>query len=168
MTITSDAPEWDDLSSADMEMPERQVVAGKGDYETYLEQRIPPFVQSQPHWCAKNLLSVELEPLVTTAIDKEEAKLETALYAHPSLGTEIEQFPDGFLLRVKDADDSLLRSVARNWAACMSTPEFTHSINGERLSDDWTVDDALRILESIAELARQHTDGQSMYLLTET
>lgn len=167
MTITTRAPEWDDFDPENMEMPEYQVVAIEGDYQTYLQQRIPPFVQSRLHWCAKNLTSVELEPLVAVVLDDDEIRLESALYAHPSLGCGIEQFPDDFVARIKTAGDSSLHAVAEKWAARMSTPEHTHAVSGERLEDDWTVDDALTILKPIVELARKQADGQSMYLLME-
>ena len=167
MTITTRAPEWDDFDPENMEMPEFQVVAIEGDYEKYLEQRIPPFVQSQPHWYAKNLTSVELEPLLAVVLDAEEIKLESALYAHPTLGCGVEQFPDDFVARIKTADDSSLHTFAEEWAARMSTPEYTHSANGERLENDWTVEDALTILKPLVELARKQSDGQSMYLLME-
>lgn len=165
--ITTREPEWDDFDPESMEIPEYQVVAIEGDYETYLEQRIPSYVQSQPHWCAKNLTSVELDPLIAAAIGTDDARLETALYAHPSLGTAIEQFPDAFVAQLKTAGDASLRSLAEKWAARMSTPEFTHSVSGVRLSDGWTVDDALGILKPLVELAKQQTINQSMFLLIE-
>jgi hypothetical protein len=166
-TIVTRTPEWDDVDADNMEMPEYQVVAIEGDYESYLEKRIPPFVQSQPHWCAKNLTSVELEPLVAAAANVDEVRIESALYAHPSLGTGIERFPDDFVAHIKTADGTSLRSLAEKWAARMSTPEHTHSASGKRLYDDWTVDDALAILRPFAELAKQQTVGQSMFLLIE-
>ena len=49
----------------------------------------------------------------------------------------------------------------------MSTPEFTHSVNGERLYNDWNVEDTMEILQPLVDLAKQQTDGQSMFLLME-
>lgn len=167
VTITTDAPEWDDVDPNEIEIPEFTVVAIEGRYSQYLEQRIPPFVQSQPHWCSKNLTSVELEPLVASATEMEEPRLTTPLYAHPSFSAGIEQFPDEFVAHLKAADNSKLRSMAEKWAASMSTPEHTHSASGRRLYDDWTVDGALSILNPIADLAKQSNNDQSMYLLIE-
>lgn len=167
MTITSRAPEWDDFDPQDMEMPDYQVVAIEGDYQTYLEQRIPPFVQSQPHWCSKNLTSVELGQLVSAATGGDEARLTTPLYAHPSLGAGIDQFPVAFTETLIAADESMLRSIAERWAAAMSTPEHTHSVSGKRLYDDWSIDDALALLSPIAQLAMRQAPSQSMYLLYE-
>jgi hypothetical protein len=166
ITITTRAPEWDDFDPAEMRL-DYQVVAIYGDYETYLEQRIPPFVQSQPHWCTNNLTGVELKPLVAVASGIEETELESALYAHPSLGAGIEQIPSDFVAHLKAADDSSLRAIAEKWATRMSTPEYTHSVSGNRLYNDWAVDDALSILMPIAALAGQQTGDQSMYLLWE-
>lgn len=167
ITITTRAPEWEDFDPRNMEMPEYQVVAIDGDYETYLEQRIPPFVQSQPHWCAKNLTSVELEPLVACASGVEKTTLQTPLYAHPSLGSGMNQFPEEFVTQLKTADNACLHSLASLWAARMSTPEHTHSVSGTRISDDWTIEDALSLLNPIAALVKRQSDGQALYLLME-
>ncbi len=167
MTVETRDPEWDDIDPNDTPMPEIRVVAIEGDYEMYLQNRIPEFVQSKPHWCAKNLTSLELEPLIAAAIDSDEGKLETALYAHPSLGAGIELLPNNFVLLLKSADASTLNSIAGKWAADMSMPDFTHSVSGERIQDNMTLDDALSALRPIAELAKKHEKNQSMYLLTE-
>jgi hypothetical protein len=167
MTITTREPEWDNIDPTTMGLLEYQVVAVDGDYNTYLEQRIPSFIQSRLHWCTKNLTTVELEPLVAIVEDIEEIRLEPALYAHPSIAAGIDQFPNSFVTHLKTADDSSLRAVAEKWAAIMSTSEHTHSVGGHRLYSDWTVKDALSILMPIVELARQQTGHQSLYLLME-
>ncbi|MCE9527313.1 MAG: hypothetical protein K8R36_14800 [Planctomycetales bacterium] len=167
MTIYSREPEWEDVDPNKFELPEMTVVAIEGDYAAYLEGRIPPFVQSQPHWCAKNLTSVELEPLVSIFTDSADAKLETALYAHPSLLSGIEQFPGQFLVTLRAAGKEEINAIAEKWAAEMSTPDYTHSMGGDRIQDDWTVEDALSMMTPIVELARKAKTGQSMYLLLE-
>jgi len=167
MTITTCAPEWEGFDPDNMAFPAPQVVAIEGDYQTYLENRIPPFVQSQPHWCAKNLTNVELEPLVAAATGAPDTKVESALYAHPAIGCGLEQIPDDFIARVKPPSDADLQAIAEQWAKTMSTREHTHSVSGDRLSDDWSVDDALRLLNPIVELLKQHSDAQSLYLLIE-
>ncbi len=166
-TIETRSPEWEDVDPTDIEMPEMQVVSINVDYESYLEGRIPPCVQSQPHWCAKNLTQMELEPLLNAITGTEDQKLETPLYAHPSLGTTIEQFPDAFLAWLEASDESSLPTVAQRWAAVMSTPEFTHSVGGERVVDDWTAEEAMSILKPLAELAKQHDNAQSMFVIVE-
>lgn len=167
MTITTRAPAWDDFDPENLDLPEFEVVAIEGDYASYLDERIPAFVRSQPHWCAKNLTSVELEPLVAAASGVDELVLSSALYAHPSLGAGMEQIPDDFVAKLRTSDDSVRDSLAHAWAARMSTPEYTHSVSGERLCDDWPVEFAMDILKSLVELARQQAEGQSMYLLLE-
>ncbi len=168
MTITTRAPEWDNFDPDNMEFPDSQVVAIQGDYETYLENRIPQFVQSQPHWCAKNLTNVELEPLIAAATGSRDPKLASALYAHPALGCGLEQFPHDFTGRVSSASNDDLHTIAERWAKTMSTPDYTHSVSGDRLSDDWSVDYALSILNPIVTLAKQHSAGQSLFILIET
>jgi hypothetical protein len=49
----------------------------------------------------------------------------------------------------------------------MSTPDYTHSVTGVKLSDGWTAGEALEVLGPIAALARQAARGQQMYLLVE-
>ncbi len=172
MTITTRAPEWEDFDPEnfdpeDMELPEPEVVAIDGDYATYLEGRIPEFVRAQPHQCGKNLTSMELEPLIALALGVDEVRLESALYAHPLSASGLEQIPGDFVNAMKNADDAALQTLAEKWAAHMSTPDYTHSLDGEQLSEGWTTEDALSQLMPIAELARQQTGNQSMYLLIE-
>jgi hypothetical protein len=167
MTVSTREPEWDDFDPEDVEPLEYRLVSGSGDYATYLEGRIPAFVRSLPHWCAKNLTSLELQPLMAAVTGNEEQELETSLYAHPSSGATLEEFPHGFVSRLKSADGSTLLEHSREWAAAMSAPEYTHSVDGERVYEDWSADDALSNLSSIAELARKQDKEQSMYLLTE-
>jgi len=166
-TVETREPEWDDVDANSLPIPEKSVVAIEGDYETYLQNRTPQFVQSKPHWCAKSLTSVELEPLVAAATGSEEQEFETALYAHPSLGAGIQEFPNEFVARLKSADESILNRIAEKWAAEMSAPDFTHSASGERIQDDMTGDEALSVIGPIAQLAKKQQNTQSMYLLTE-
>jgi hypothetical protein len=63
MTTTTRAPEWDDADLDEAQPRKHRVVAVSGRYEAFLEGRIPPFVQSLPHRCSKNLISIDLEPL---------------------------------------------------------------------------------------------------------
>jgi hypothetical protein len=49
----------------------------------------------------------------------------------------------------------------------MSTPDYTHSVSGERLNDGWAANEAMEILQPIVALARQAAAGQRMYLLIE-
>src|SRR5262245_26111796 len=64
--IETREPEWPD---DDSEEPEReyQVVAIQGSYKDYLEGRLPPFVRACPHWAAKGLTEVDLDPLIKAA-----------------------------------------------------------------------------------------------------
>ena len=166
MTITTRAPEWDDFDPNSMAFPTPQVVAIEGDYQAYLENRIPPFVQTQPHWCAKNLTNVEIEPLVDAATGSDGARLESALYAHRALGCGLEMLPDTFSNAVLDAANDIT-AVADKWAKAMSHPDYTHNGLGDRIMDDWTTDQALSILNPIVELLQQRSGSQSLYLLIE-
>ena len=165
--INTREPEWEEFDLDEMAIPELEVVSGKGDYQRFLAERIPPSVKSLPHWCSKNLTSLELEPLVCAVIGEEEPKLEYALYAPPTVGSSIERFPEEFVASLKEIDDAAVDAIAERWAAIMSMPEYTHSVSGKRIYEDWAVEDALALLRPIIELAKRHTEGQGMYLLTE-
>ena len=165
MTVTSRVPEWSDADV--VAVPEYGVVNIQGDYQTYLEQRIPPFVASLPHWCAKNITSVELAPLVTAVCQRNVEELEIPLYAHPSIAAGIERFPEDFASKLASAGQSGLEGLAKQWAAAMSTPELTHSVSGVRLQDDWSIDDAFELLQPIQQLATRAGQAENLLLLTE-
>jgi hypothetical protein len=154
-------PEWPEDADEELDQ-DYQVAALEGRYEDYLEGRLPPFVRACPHWAAKGLTEVELDPLFkATAV---EGSLECALYGPPSLGAVIQQLPPEFLAKIGSLNQ---KAVAKRWAAAMSTPEHTHSVSGVKLSDGWTTTEALEILRPIVTLARIATAGQRMYLLIE-
>lgn len=154
-------PEWPEDASDEPERDYQAAVIQAG-YEDYLEGRLRPFVRACPHWCAKGLTEVELEPLLQAA--GVATSMEGALYAPPSSGAFVQQLPLEFLATLDSLD---LSEVASQWAAAMSTPEHTHSVTGVRLSDGWTAGEALELLRPIAALASRAGTGQRMYLLTE-
>jgi hypothetical protein len=165
VTVTTREPEWPESEA--FVPPEYGVVAIQGDYGDYLESRIPAFVRSQHHWCGKGLTSVELDPLIAAAMDSEDAKLEPALFAHPSWSSALDEFPGAFVARLQEANEFAVRQLAQKWAKAMSDPQHTHSVNGDRLEPDWTMDEALRPLQSLVRLAKMRSDDERMYLLTE-
>lgn len=166
-TVESVEPDWDDFDPDCLTLPEYQVVLIVGDYRDYLEQRLLPTVQALPHWCGKGLTCVELEPLVDAALGVQETSLEIPLYAHPLFSGYLNAFPDAFVARLRSADQAALQAIAQEWAKRMSTPDFTHSVNGDRLHDDWTTEDALRLLTPIAQLVAEGAERDSLYLLNE-
>jgi hypothetical protein len=164
-TVETREPEWSEDEGADPVDREYQVVAIEGDYDDYLEGRLPPFVQRQPHWAAKGLTEVELTPL-TQALGVE-AKFECALYGRPSSGAVLQELPSELLPKLASLDSKGLKTVAGKWAAAMSTPEYTHSVSGVKLNDGWSKSDALEILRPIVALAQKAAAGQRVYLLIE-
>lgn len=76
----------------------------------------------------------------------------------------LREFPPEFVSKLIESDHS---EIARQWAAAMSTSEFTHSVTGAKLNDGWTRDQALQILIPIVAVARKASPGESMYLLIE-
>src|SRR5262249_32279323 len=110
----------------------------------------------------KGLTNVEVDPLGELT-DGMPALVE-ALFAHPSRSAQILVFRQSIV-------DEMLRApkeLAQKWAARMSTPEYTHSADGSnRLEDDWSLDDALRILKPLSELTKKGSPGQRLYLLIE-
>jgi hypothetical protein len=164
-TIETREPKWSE--GEDVEATERdyQAVAIEGNYEDYLEGRLPAFVRAQPHWCAKGVTEVELKPLCEAV--GVEASFDCPLYGPPSLGAGLQTISSGLCAKLSALDKKGLKEVAKRWAATMSTPERTHSVSGTKLSDGWTINDAMSILKPIADLAKSAVDGQGLYLLIE-
>jgi hypothetical protein len=165
ITIESREPEWPDAENVDVMDREYQVVSIEGSYEDYLEKRIPQFVRAQPHWCARGFTEVELKPLCEAA--GVEASFDCPLYGPPSFGGVLREIPPSLCARLMALDHKGLDAVAKRWAATMSTPEYTFSASGVKLSDGWTTDEALSVLQPIADLARNAIGGKRMYLLIE-
>jgi hypothetical protein len=162
--IETREPEWPE-DEGDEPGREPRVVAIKGRYEDYLKGRLPPFVRGCPHWAAKDLTELELKPLLQEfGIGTD---LASAIYSPPSSGAIVQQLPSELLTNMSALTSRRLTAVARRWAATMSSPEYTHSVSGAKISDGWAAAEAGEILRQLVALARQAADGQEMYLLTE-
>jgi hypothetical protein len=161
IVVESNEPDWPE-ETGDAAPQDYQVVAIKGDYQDYLEGRLPPFVRSCLHWATKGLTELELGPLL--AVVGIEESLQHAIYCRPSQGTTVQQFPRTFFPQLQSLD---LNDVAKNWAAAMSTREHTHNVSGVKLNDGWRASDAHGILHEMATLALKATNGQRLYLLVE-
>ena len=165
MTIESREPEWGDFGEEEAELV-FQVVEIEGSYEDYLEQRLPSFVRDQSHWAAKNLTSIEMDPLVELV--GLEVCLEHTLYAPPSLGASLQEFPVEFLPSLRELEDSQIEELAVRWAEALSSEEYTHSVSGEQIEEGWTTDEAGSVLGRIFMLAlAAAADEQRLYLLVE-
>ena len=160
--IETRAPVWEDVVPGQESVRRYGVVAMEGDYNAYLEARLPAFVRKAPHWCSKGLTNVEIDALgeLTDGLPA----LVDALFAHPSRSASLSVFRPSITEEVIRAPQEL----GQKWAARMSTPEYTHSADGSnRLQDDWSVDDALSILRPLGDLAKKASTGQRLYLLLE-
>lgn len=154
-------PEWPEDASEETERT-YQVVVIEGSYEEYLQDRLPPFIRSCPHWAAKGLTEIELTPLLEAV--GVSAAIDFPIYGPPSSGATIQQLPAEFLAKATSLDQ---QKVAQKWAAAMSTPEYTHAVSGQKLYDGWTAGEALELLQPLVDLARKASAGQQMYLLIE-
>lgn len=167
-TVTTDVPEWDDDDDVESSVPSYQATAITGDYGEYLEQRIPSFVRSQPHACLKGLTTVELQALIAVATgDSSDAPLLMPLHAHPAANACLESVPDLLTKKLRDGDEPALRRIATDWAGLMSTLDYTHNLDGDRVQNDWAIDDAILTVGEIAAVAKKGSDTACMYLLTE-
>ncbi len=164
-TVETCEPEWPDAEDAQLTDTKYQVVSIEGNYEDYLEGRLPPFVQGQPHWAAKGLTEVELSPLAQ-AVDVE-VTIEYPLYGPPSSGAVLLAIPSEMPANLASLDERGLNAAAAEWAATMSTPEYTHSVSGVKLNDGWTQSEAIQVFQPIVALARKASAGQRMYVLIE-
>jgi hypothetical protein len=163
-TIETREPEWPEEGQDTVER-DYQVVAIEGNYEDYLEGRLPPSVRACPHWGAKGLTEVELGPLAEAL--GVEPTFQFPLYGPPSSGAVLQELPPEMLSKLVSQDQRGFQAVAAKWAARMSTPEHTHSVTGAKLNDGWAAREAMEILRPIVALTRQATCGQRMYLLIE-
>lgn len=161
-TIETREPDWDEFEIDEPIEPELEIVSGEGDYAAYLEGRLPPFVRAAPHWCAKGLTNVELDSLGELTDGK--PALVDALFAPPSRGAQLLVFRESIINKIRKAPQEL----GHQWAARMSTPDYTHSVDGsERVNDDWSVDDAISILMPLVDLSSRATRTQRLYVLME-
>jgi hypothetical protein len=165
MTIETREPDWGDDDGTDPVNLEYQVVSIEGNYQDYLDGRLPGFIRSNQHWATKNLTVVELAPLAEAV--GEEPRFECPLYSPPSLGAILHEFPVDMVAKFASLDDQGLDAVAKKWAATMSTPEYTHSVTGLKLDDGWSATEAMEVLKPLVDLARKTGDGQRMYLFIE-
>jgi len=108
------------------------------------------------------LTDIEVEPLLS-AIGAN-AQLESPIYAPPSLGAVLREFPPDFIYKLIGSNQA---QIAQRWAAEMSSPQHTHSVTGNKLSDGWTTDEASQLLTPIVSLAREASPDERMYLLIE-
>lgn len=161
-TIETQEPLWEDDEPDEDSEPEFGVVAIEGDYGEYLEARLPALVRGVPHWCSKGLTDIEINPL--GELTDGNPDLEDCLFAHPSRSAHLLVFRTSVVEKILQPPSQL----AEQWAARMSTPEYTHSAEGNnRIDEDWSVDDALFILERLADLVKRSTRGTPLYLLLE-
>ena len=100
-------PEWPD--EADEQRPPRyRAVEIAGRYQDYLEGRLPDFVRDHPHWAAKGLTEVELNPLLEAA--GVAGSLESAIDSRPATNAFVQQFPAEFPIKLRSLDP---QSVAK-------------------------------------------------------
>jgi hypothetical protein len=164
-TIETRTPEWSDEEESESLNRGYQIVVIEGNYEDYLEGRLRPFIRARPHWCAKGFTQVELNPL-GQAVGIEPA-LEDALFSPPSSGALLQQLRPDLLSKLLALDKKGVKAIGEHWAATMSTPRYTHSVTGKKISAGWSAAEAMAILEPILEIAQQVTGQQGMYLLIE-
>lgn len=165
-TVTTCVPDWDDEADAEFDLPEYRVVQIEGRYEDYLESRLHPHVAQQPHWCSKGIMGLELEELFTLMAGHK-THLETPLYGPPTVSSSLQELPDGQIRTLVDADEAEVERLADGWAKVMSTPEHTHSANGERLYEGWTTATAMSLMQPLIDLAKRGEQGDSVYLMIE-
>ncbi len=164
-TIETCEPEWPDGQDAEVLNREYRVIKRTGNYQDYLEGRLPEFIQEQPHWAAKGLTEIELSPLAEALGVK--PSFECPLYGPPSSSATLQEFPPDMLSKLASLDERGARSMATKWAATLSTREYTHSTSGVKSNDGWSQIDALAVLQPIVDLAQRATAAQRLYLLIE-
>lgn len=167
VAVESWEPDWDGVAQEpvfDAE-PLPRAIDPDGGYAAYLEGRLSDGVYAQPHFATKGLTEVELSPLLQAL--ELAAEFRVPIYAPPSASALVQALPVTLMSLLAALDEHERTSVAENWAAAMSSPEYTRSMAGLRVSAGWSTADALSLLEPIAMLARQAQADERLYLLTE-
>lgn len=163
VTRESDAPEWPDSPDPDNRAP-TGVAVRQGDYAKHLEDRLPAAIRAFPHWSAKGLTEIELEPLAASF--KVEPLLQIALYAPPSTDALLFRFDR----RARDALASLgaaqLHALAKQWSVAMSDDAHTRVGNGTRLSG-LAAEQAAEYLRQLGALAKKAGKAGQLFLLVE-
>jgi hypothetical protein len=156
-------PEWPEEKAPVETSFARRVIAVSGNYADYLEGRLPPFVQERPHWCAKGLTEGELGPLGELCGPK--PVVEVALYCRPPSSKTLYRLQPDLLSKMLGVEKSSLDSIARDWAATMSSPERTHSVTGIKLNEGWQTSYAMSIMEQLIGLKEQDHQNDLFLLL---
>jgi hypothetical protein len=162
LVIESREPDWPEDVVGSAPAQQYKVVCIQGNYQDYLEARLPTFVRRCRHWATKGLTAVELDPLLEAAGIS--GKVQDAIYCPPSESACVQQFPSEFADRIASLN---VEAVAEKWAATMSLPERTHSVTGVRISDGWNQKDTVNLLHAVMAISQSAAVGQRMYLLTE-
>lgn len=152
-TEESREPDWP-AGAAEEPAPTLRVKAIRGKYADYLDGRLRPFVRSCPHWAAKGVTSVEVEPLLDVL--GLPADWEPVLYPPPGSGALLQQLPSGVIAALRTADRD---ELAARWAEALAESEL--------VDDGWTAAAARSILDPLAALAEATPARRRMYLLTE-
>ena len=162
--ITSTQPDWED--EAEAKLPELNVAVIEDNYLDYLEKRIPNTIQAIPHICSKGFTHIEYEPLSKKLGIV--PLLEPAFYGPPSAGAVVMVFNDPFQEKLADLDEVEATDIAMHWAKEMSSPQYTHTEEGEQIADGWTTDFAISILGPLKTIAMDGWHNKlNLYLLIE-
>ena len=136
------------------------VVAIKGDYQAYLQGRLPKGVHALPHLAAKSVLSPHVEQLVAVVASRDKEALRPALFATASMETNatLDRLPTWGVDALANVDDGTISRLGDT----LATSEGWFSDEGWKAADcAWLV----RELRRVALEARAR--GGDVYLLTE-
>jgi len=150
-------PEWSDDERAFPQV-DRDVDLG-GDYQDYLESRVPESVRPLAHLCLKQLTNTELEELhfVATGV---RTTFSMPIYSPPGSELILFQIPDELVSRLRGEE---LRKLSDAWAARMSEPEHTRKGAEQHYLQTSTGE----TLEMLAALCGKRQDGESLYVLVD-
>lgn len=166
-TVMSDEPQWDEpekagwmgraLSALGLRQPALAappamtvVSVPAGDYDGYLESRLPAGVRALPHYCAKGITALEMEAL-GTALGVSPA-LQTALYARPPSPATLDRLDAALTSALASLDAERRRTLSERWA--------------EALSGELSPGVAAELLEGVGHVA-QAASASALYLLVE-
>ncbi len=155
-----DSWEPEEVRSERIPAAKPRVVEMRGDYQTYLKERLPVALRTLPQLPTKGVLSPHVEQLLAVVAGRPEERLLPALF--PPGGSATGKTLDGLPSWGVDA----LAAIGRH--AILSIGQRLVANEGWFSDEGWPADACATLLQGLNSLAAQARDAKrGIYLLTE-
>jgi hypothetical protein len=137
-----------------------RVIEMRGDYPTYLRERLPAGMRTWPHFPTKGVLSPHVAQLLALVGGRAEERLVPALFppGGSASGTTLDVLPAWAIDTLADVQRDAIPSLSKQLATA----------KGWFADEGWGVEGCAGLLEGLHALAFKARDGvRRLYLLTE-